>query len=330
MYQLKGVLRYMSTVLPISAKKTGHLAGLLDDLQCVDADVQLLSDHIGDVVALIEGLRGNGAVPASATPLPQNWIEELLASEQARFGSQFDLSPARNIIAQYTSEQVARWQAMKQQVCILPQMVLTPETNLARWDTKPNDWYWEQLAAGNLFVPDDKGELTKLTECRFGGIVALVDTRKKPDYKDGLQMFAKDRDFLGNILAKLRKEAKIRAYKAERPGSRFGVSPDEIDARILGELAKLLGLEANQVRLETAIEMNLLPQLYTEMARAKDGTTNTWVWLHERFESAADRLGGGHSGYGGLAGVGWGDASDGSGRLAFRPLGVLGTWTLGS
>lgn len=136
-------------------------------------------------------------------------------------------------------------------------------------------------------------------------------------------MFADDESFLGPLLEGLRNGGKIEAYKDGPPSSRFGVSARDWDDFVRPAVAQRLGLDFNRVRLETAIEASIIPQLLIDKPRVNDGKTDTWMWYEEFFEGADFRLCGGRSDSGGLADVGWGYSGEHWGRRAFRPLGVL-------
>jgi len=94
----------------------------------------------------------------------------------------------------------------------------------------------------------------------------------------------KNDNLLGPIIEDLRRAGKITKYKYGPQSSRFGVSADEWEEHIKPALAEKLGLEISQLRLERAIEVDVIPQLYPYMPRKDDGNSNTWVWYGEYFE----------------------------------------------
>ncbi len=154
--------------------------------------------------------------------------------------------------------------------------------------------------------------------------VVLIDIRLKPAYDNGRQMWDDDTAFCGNIIKMLREEGKIQEYSSGHISSRFNVSPDEWQNHIRPLLAKLVWLRTHQMKLESGFLMNLIPQVYTDLPRAKDGTTNTSVWLEEYLgKDASGRLYGGHSDDGGLANVRYSHVGNHWCHRSIRPLGVV-------
>lgn len=267
------------------------------------------------------------AIIGSPAFIPDEWVMNLLNAERAAhlafFGQEFDLTLMRETIERYGYAKIAEWQKLGLEVHFLPSTVLMRNTSFDGWKIQPESWYWDQARNGNLYHRQDDGTLVKASGDLLPGRVVLIDTRKKPNYDDGKQMFAKDRDFMGRVIDRLRKDGKLARYQYGPQTSRFGISSIEWEDHLKAAVAERLGLEPAQVRLEMAIEANIIPQLYTKMPRKDDGTTSTWCWYEEFFESASYRLRGGCSGYGGLACVYY-DGSGGHWRsCAFRPLGVL-------
>lgn len=260
-------------------------------------------------------------------PQSAEWAKAILDAEQwwlqNFFGREFDLSLMKATLERYDQAKVAEWQKLGLEVHFLPKIVLTQDTTLDAWKIRPENWYWQQLAARNLLITDPKQGLVKARDVGLEGIVVLIDTRKKPNYDNGKQMFARDRDYMGRVIERLRKEGKLARYEYGLQTSRFGISSLEWEDHLKAALAKHLGLESTQLRLETAIEANIVPQLYTDMPRKDDGTTSTWVWYDEFFESALRRLIGGCSDDGGLADVDYDGSGTHWGGSAVRPLGVL-------
>jgi len=236
-----------------------------------------------------------------------DYLEAILNYEKIQlrnfFNEEFDLSLMRETLEHYGQAKVEQWKKMGLEVHFLPRYDnFAPDFELPGWKVKPEAWYWNQAAKGNLLRRRNKGDLDlKVSGTALEGIVALIDTRKKPDYSDGKQMFAKDRDYMGRVIERLRKQDKIAKYGYGPQTSRFGISPDEWENEVKPALAEHLGLEPNQLRLETAIEANIIPQLYLHMPRKGDGDTNTWCWYEEYLKDASRRLFGGYSCNGGLA-----------------------------
>jgi hypothetical protein len=250
-----------------------------------------------------------------------DWIEQLLEKEQqyhqAFFGQTFDLTPMKKVLENYGQEKVREWNKLGLEVHFLPNFIFKKRTILPGWEVKPEDWYWDMKAEGEILVPNP---VVPDQIMNLGGIVVLIDTRLKPKYQDGKQMWVNDKNFLGGIIKKLREEGKIEKYKPMT--SRFNVSSRETEIIRL-EAAKFLGLNPQQYRLETALEMNIIPQLFTDLPRAKDGTTDTSVWCYEFFDGDSDRLEGGSADCGGLADVDYDLIVSRCADRSFRFLGVL-------
>ncbi len=267
------------------------------------------------------------AINGSSAFIPDEWVMNLLDAERvahlAFFGQEFDLTLMRETIERYGYAKIAEWKKLGLEVHFLPSTVLMRNTSFDGWKIQPESWYWDQAENGNLYHRNDDGTLVKASGDLLPGRVVLIDTRKKPNYNDGKQMFAKDRDFMGRVIDRLRKDGKLARYQYGPQTSRFGISSIEWEDHLKAAIAERLGLEPTQVRLEMAIEANIIPQLYMNMPRKDDGTTSTWCWYEEFFKSASSRFIGGRSDYGGLANV----VDDTSGSRwrshAVRPLGVL-------
>ncbi len=294
-------------------------------IKCRHCGAEVLAiTNLGLVIHLIDKLDVNKDEIKERLWPDKNWIEAMIEDEnryhQAFFGQIFDLTHYREVLARYGQAKIIEWKKLGLEVHFLPPVIFMEDRELPGWKVKPNNWYWQQLKANKL-LRHDQSNLVAVKEAKLEGIVVLVDTRLKPHYKDGKQMFANDKNFLGNLIANLRKVGNIARYDYGPQTSRFGVSSDEWEKQIKPALAEMIP-EANW-RLETAIEANIIPQLYTDMPRKDDGTTNTWVWYEEFFEDESYRLYGGVSDYGGLASVDWRYSGTHCIGRAFRPLGVL-------
>ena len=235
--------------------------------------------------------------------------EQLVASEKQAwkqfFGKEIDVStPPQELLTT-----LAR--AQEQGITVfeahfLPQIEFKKNNKYHGWRVKPEDWYWEQIKAGK--VAKDAAKLD--------GVWVLVDGSLKPNYEDGRQLYTNDS--LASILGKLRKEGQIQSGDNTPEGSRFRISWDEINQIVNPQLAQLLGVSAEQVRLPKAIEFNIIGNIH----HPQWGQTNTWEWFDDKFE-ADDRLIGGSSVGGGLANVNdiWHGRRDD--RIGFRPLVVF-------
>lgn len=257
-----------------------------------------------------------------------NWCANILTTERQChlnfFGQEFDLSEFEKILKEYGQKKIREWQELGLEPHFLPRMAMSQDANFIGWKVKPEDWYYEKVAEGKI-LRNIAGEL-EIDKQAFNleGITVLVDTRLKPSYDDGKQMFKND-NLLGSIILSLRNKGKIAQYDYCPQSSRFGVSANEWEKEIKPVLVLKLGIDKAQLRLERTIEANVIPQLYLHIPRHKDGETNTWAWYEEYFGGASARLGGGRSGCGGLADVACRSSGVHWGGWAFRPLVVLGT-----
>jgi len=225
------------------------------------------------------------------------------------------------ILRKYGRKKIKEWQGLGLEPHFLPKVSMMLGNDYPGWKVKPKKWFYDMLAQGKI-LRDINGQLEPVTKAELPGATVLIDTRLKPVYKNGVQMWEGD-NLLGLLIADLRKEGKIAKYDYGPQSSRFGVSANEWQEYVRPALANRLGLEPRQLRLECAIEANVIPQLYPYMPRKDDGKTNTWVWHEEYFGGGGPRLHGGVSDCGGLAGVHYNDAGRHWSYGAFRPLAAL-------
>ena len=261
-----------------------------------------------------------------------DWLETILAKEskvhQDFFGQKFYLVPFRDTLEKYGPKTVSQWQKLGLEPHFLPLVAIPQDADFLGWKIKPNNWYYERVAESKILWRLIDGQLAANREAfKLPGKTVLIDTRLKPQYRDGKQIFKND-NLLGPIIKRLRQVGEIADYEYGPPSSRFGVSAEEWEGYIKPALAKFLDVEVSQVRLERAIEANVIPQLYSYMPRENDGKTNTWVWYEEYFGGASSRLDGGSSVFGGLSSVSYYSAGNHWEIQAFRPLVVLGDWVL--
>ncbi len=252
------------------------------------------------------------------------WMKDMVIREgvllQAFFGQEFDLMLFVETLRFYGRKRINIWRKLGMEPHFLPEVLMSVDVNYPGWKIKPESWFYKMSDQGKLFLLQSDGSLAVSNPAyQLGGITVLIDTRCKPAYNNGQQMYADDK-LLGSIIEDLRKRQKIKDYSARN--SRFNISGNECEV-IKPVLAGKLGLKAEQVRLEKEIETNVIPQLYTDMPRTKDGTTNTSEWREEFFEGRDGRLRGGHSDNGGLANVGYNGADYRWDNLGFCFLAVL-------
>jgi len=252
------------------------------------------------------------------------WMKDIVIHEgvlfQAFFGQEFDLMPFVETLRPYGRKRINIWRKLGMEPHFLPEVLMSAEATYPGWKIKPEKSFYQLSDQGKLFLPQPDGSLAVSNPAyQLGGSTVLIDTRCKPMYNNGLQMYADDK-LLGPIICDLREQNKIADYVAR--SSRFNMSGNECEA-IKPILAAKLGLKPEQVRLEREIEANVIPQLYTDMPRQKDGTTNTSEWREEFFGGRDGRLRGGRSDGGGLANVFCYDAVGRWGDRGCRFLAVL-------
>lgn len=212
--------------------------------------------------------------------------------------------------------------SLLRKVCYIPRMVFREGMKIADW-IWPEKWFFEQKKAGNIWVMNRRGILVRNESLTIPEQVVIMDTRPKPIYDNGRQTWDQDEGFCGHIIKSLREEGKIQGYSQGPVSSRFNIYFNEWQKHIRLLLAKEDGLKPHQMKLESVFFMNIFPQIYTDLPRAKDGATNTSVWLEEYFGVASRRLHGGDSVYGGLADVSYSCSGYHWRSRSFRPLGVI-------
>ncbi len=313
---------------PILAPAWGEIASLMFKAGYGGEHVRLIKANMTRFTGFLDELAGK-----ENPLLTADWLDKLVEAEQkllkAFFGREFDLTFFRQILAACGQEKLKVWAALGLEPHYFPSYLFTADLQLPGWKVKPNNWYWEQQEAGNFYLPGPTG-LVQMKETRTVESVLLTDMRGKPGYNGGKQLWKSDKPLLGKAIERLRKDRQISEYSYGPQSSRFGVSATEVDNHLIQAFADVVGLEASQVRLERAIEANVLSQIHTGSARAKDGGTDTWLWYQESFGSAAVRVFGGYSGGGGLADVYWHSASHSYNNGSFRLQGVLGTQVPGT
>ncbi len=258
-----------------------------------------------------------------------NWLDRALRGERfihgPFFGQTFDLSLLADVLASYGENKVEEWRKLGLEVHFLPSIRFTRETNLSGWQVKPGKWYWA-IEMGDLLRRNNAGELQVMSESHLNGIVALIDVRPRPEFVGiGEQMFQDDRCYLGPILRQLRNDRVIEPYERGPQDSRFGVSSEEWDEHVRFALARQLGFEPKQIRLETVLEANIIPQLYLGTPRRTDGHVRTWTLNEEYWLSSNNRVHGGygHNDYDRLCNVSLGNSQSHWCSGAIRPLTVL-------
>ena len=240
------------------------------------------------------------------------------------FGRELDLSGFQATLTRYGEKKIEEWRKLLLEPHFLPEVKMDRKAKFPGWQVRPDNHIYEVVHQGRVLrYIDGKLQPDKKADWLLGNTV-LIDTRLKPAYQGGKQMF-KDDIFMGPILVGLRQAGEINKYELGEQTSRFGVSADEWEEPIKLALSKdkKIGLTKEQWRLERAIEANVISQLYTHMPRKDNGTTDTTSWYEEYFEDHSHRVYGGYSDCGGLADFRWHWSGDHWYRRAFCPLAVL-------
>lgn len=234
--------------------------------------------------------------------------EELCKEEEGKliafFETEITVPP---LPAEITAERMKNWEKLGLEPHYFPAENMTKDRKLKAWKKKPNDWFYEQIAAGK--IPPDAA---KLPEGWF-----VVEGRQKPAYADGAQKY--DGDPLALALEDLNRRGLIAQIKSDGTrlysDTRFGLSPADFEKpEVIKALAEALDIDPAQFSLTQTIVWNVLANIH----HPEWGTTDTSEWQNEKFGSGG-RLVSGNSGSGGASYVGWGGVA--FGRVGFRPLG---------
>lgn len=262
--------------------------------------------------------------------LAGDWLEPILAQNLrclAEFGLDglFDLSQPifHSVLEKLGEQQIKAWRKMSLAPVYSPEILLDQNVGYRGFKVRPEAWYYEMAAAGRIYQIDEGGNAQINREpFRIKEGVYLIDTRCKPAYDGGRQMWDQDVRYLGWRLKKLREAGKIEPFAP--PISRFRVSAQEAEHYVYPLLAGHADFKmAKEVRSESMIECSFFSQCFTYMPRVCDGETNTSVCFSDGFDGSGGRLDGGSSDDGGLAGVCHGRVGDHWASQSFRPVAVL-------
>ena len=256
--------------------------------------------------------------------MSMDWLDVILENEKRAhvsfFGGEFDLSGFEATLKKYGKNKVKEWGKFLLEPHFLPEIEIARKANFSGFIVRPNYHCYEIVYQGKVLRMIN-GELQQDKRAHWLlGQTVLIDTRLKPAYDNGRQMWRND-NLLGPVVEGLRQDSKIKRPEYVPQSSRFEISDLDWDEQIKPVLAEKLNLSF--LRLERAVEAIVIPQIYTRMPRKDDGTTDTWVWYEEYFEARSSRLSGGYSTDGGLAAVFWCYSGGRWGGRSFRPLAVL-------
>ncbi len=238
-------------------------------------------------------------------------FRELMEQETEKlrefFGYDVEVPPLPEEI---TPERYEKWKEMGFELHYLPDEELTEERDLPGWKKKPGKKYADGW--GIEFYADVKKDDLPKDALKLPASWILVDTRGKPKYESGKQIY-KD-DVLRPVLEDLRKKKIITDF--ETKGSRFNISWDELNKpEVKKAIAEAMDVPEECLRLPRAIEWNFIGNAY----HPEWGDTNTWEWFEDSYQKGARRLDGGSSGYGGLSDVYWDGPAARDDDLGFRP-----------
>ncbi len=208
------------------------------------------------------------------------------------------------------AEKIKKEKLFKAEPFYLPRCPLSADSQYPGLKVPPSSWFFGQIRKGRRIAED--ADL-------LPGQWVILDVSERPNYRDGKQKYA-DSNGLGEILADLRDQGKIEVpdYYSKVPrNSRFAVSADEIDGKsgfVAKEVASVLSLRPEeQVTTPPYVVFNYIGNL----AHPEFGQVNTLEWFADKF-GRDYRLDGGHSGGGGLAGVGVWQSYFRDGVIGFR------------
>lgn len=162
----------------------------------------------------------------------------------------------------------------------LPDLKWKKKDKFPGWADKPDDEFWAVAKNGG-------------DQRRTNGIWVLWDTTKRQHYASGMQGY--DADQLYPVVARFREQQTIGSFrlgdKMVPDGSRFAIRHDEIYEKIFPEIARILKLDTEQIRLPKFIENNVLyNRVYSEL-----GEETTFEWFHDRIEGSKRLVGCGSS-----------------------------------
>lgn len=303
--------------------QVGEVCGALN--QCVPGELSFDDAEaiIGNKGLFMGDIRAV-FIKHKAIPLVDRIMEKEREYHQAFFGRIFNLSAFEATLRKYGEEKIREWRRLGLEVHFLPPIAMAQDTEFPGWKVRPEDDFYKWMKNGGIRRLWD-GCLEVDKEAHYlGGITVLIDTRCKPAYDDGQQMWEND-NLLGPIIKSQRDAGEIPTYEHGPQSSRFGISvePGGDWDKVKPALAMSLGLKADRVRLERTIEANVISQMFLDMPRAKDGHNSTSVWLEEFFLDSSKRLYGGQSSSDDLGYVYWDDSSVRWQIRSVRPLAVL-------
>lgn len=222
--------------------------------------------------------------------------------------------PLKHLPTEITEERFLKWKKLGLGLHFMPEIEMTLDKQYPGWKIKPYGWFYDRIAVEDILDCDTTGQLRVVKKpANLGGKWILIDERPKPEDKNGLLY---ENDFLSPVMKKLRKNGTIEHNQSLNAGTRFFTSWTEFNEILKPEIAKILGVKTENVRLPRIIEYNYLGNfLHPDW-----GKTDTWEWLQEACGGGKYRTRGGHSFAGGLAIVYWRGAEGHGTDRGFRPV----------
>ena len=154
----------------------------------------------------------------------EGWLENILARERQChrdfFDREFDLSEFKKTLQKYGQKKIMEWQKFSLEPHFLPEVIISQDANFRGWKIKLESWFWQKIAKGGI-LRQAGNELVPIKEVRLDGISVLIDTRLKPAYNAGRQMYKND-NLLGPVIERLREAGRIAKYEFGPQYSRFG------------------------------------------------------------------------------------------------------------
>ncbi|HWQ99944.1 MAG TPA: AAA family ATPase [Candidatus Methylomirabilis sp.] len=239
-----------------------------------------------------------GTLDSGALELWSEKVRELREQESRKLSAFFektiDVPP---LPAEITPDRLENWEKLGLELHYFPAEDMTNDRKLKAWTKKPNGWFYDQIANGQL-----PSSATQLPEGWF-----VVDGRKKPAYTNGDQIY--DNDPLAPVLAELN----LRGLIASK--TRFSLHPTDFDRpEVMQALAEAIDLDPDQCTPTEEIVWNVLANIH----HPEWGMTDTYEWQKESMTSGERLLSGGSS-FGGATDVDARDRADDD--VGFRPLG---------
>ncbi len=195
---------------------------------------------------------------------------------------------------------------------VLPQQTLFENDPLWEGKVRPTELFWKFIRYDHL-----KPEAAILEQG-----VSLIDGRPKPNYQDIEQRYEDD-EFMEDLIKELRRKGKIQRNRFVPLGSRFEVSPWEIEKVIMPKLTRVIGKDALGSEGRVMNNPYKIFNIVGNMCHPEWGSTTTSEWFGDKLVNdtlmSDQYLFGGNSSRGGLADVYDSESGDRANYIGFRP-----------